>query len=62
MLPQLVRNVVRATGEEGLLELCTAAPGLTLEEFLEYIERAALDRAQGRLCDDIALLALRIEG
>ena len=52
----------RLLGEEGLLELCTAAPGLTLAEFLEHIERAALDRAQGRLRDDIALLALRIEG
>ena len=52
----------RLLGEEGLLELCTAAPGLTLAEFLEHIERAALDRAQDRLRDDIALLALRIDG
>jgi PAS domain S-box-containing protein len=52
----------RLLGEEGLLELCTAAPNLTPAEFLEHIERAALDRAQGRLRDDIALLALRIEG
>ncbi|HEY2201654.1 MAG TPA: SpoIIE family protein phosphatase [Solirubrobacteraceae bacterium] len=49
-------------GEEGLLELCTAAPNLPLEGFLEHIELAALTRAQGRLRDDIALLALRIEG
>jgi serine phosphatase RsbU (regulator of sigma subunit) len=49
-------------GEEGLLELCTAAPNLPLEGFLEYIELAALTRAQGRLRDDIALLALRIGG
>jgi PAS domain S-box-containing protein len=48
-------------GEEGLLELCTAAPNLTLAEFLQHIERAALDHARGRLRDDIALLALRIE-
>jgi PAS domain S-box-containing protein len=52
----------RLLGEEGLLELCTAAPGLPLAEFLEHIEHAALDRAQGHLRDDIALLALRIEG
>ena len=52
----------RLLGEEGLLALCTAAPGLTPMEFLQYIERAALDRAQGHLRDDIALLALRIEG
>ena len=52
----------RLLGEEGLLELCTAAPGLSLTEFLAQIERAARDRAQVRLRDDIALLALRIEG
>jgi PAS domain S-box-containing protein len=52
----------RLLGEEGLLELCTAAPDLTPAEFLQHIERAALDRAQGRLRDDIALLTLRIEG
>jgi PAS domain S-box-containing protein len=51
----------RVLGEEGLLELCTAAPGLPLAEFLEHIEHAALDRAQGHLRDDIALLALRID-
>ncbi len=49
-------------GEEGLFELCAAAPSLPLEGFLEHIELAALTRAQGRLRDDIALLALRIEG
>jgi PAS domain S-box-containing protein len=49
-------------GEEGLLELCAAAPELSLESFLEHIERAALTRAQGALRDDIALLGLRIAG
>jgi PAS domain S-box-containing protein len=49
-------------GEEGLLELCAAAPNLSLESFLEHIERAALTRAQGALRDDIALLGLRIAG
>jgi PAS domain S-box-containing protein len=49
-------------GEEGLLELCAAAPGLSLESFLEHIEHAALARARGALRDDIALLGLRIAG
>jgi PAS domain S-box-containing protein len=49
-------------GEEGLLELCAAAPELSLESFLEHIDRAALTRAQGALRDDIALLGLRITG
>ena len=52
----------RLLGEEGLLELCKAAPGLTPAKFLEHIEHAALERAQGRLRDDIALLAIRIDG
>jgi serine phosphatase RsbU (regulator of sigma subunit)/PAS domain-containing protein len=52
----------RLLGEDGLLELCAAAPVLPLAEFLEYIEQAALTRAEGRLHDDIALLALRIDG
>ncbi len=47
-------------GEDGLIELCTAAPGLALSEFLEHIEQAALARAKVRLRDDIALLALRL--
>jgi PAS domain S-box-containing protein len=49
-------------GEDGLLELCAAAPELSLESFLQHIERAALTRAQGALRDDIALLGLRITG
>ncbi len=52
----------RLLGEEGLLELCRGAPSLPLAEFLEQIEREALDRAQGRLRDDIALLAVRVDG
>ncbi len=50
----------RPLGDQGLLELCADAPGLPLEAFLEQIERAALTHAQGRLRDDIALLALRV--
>jgi PAS domain S-box-containing protein len=49
-------------GEQGLLELCAAAPGLSLINFLEHIERAAFTRAQGQLRDDIALLGFRIAG
>jgi sigma-B regulation protein RsbU (phosphoserine phosphatase) len=47
-------------GEDGLLELCAAAPDLPLADFLKHIEQAALARADDRLRDDIALLALRI--
>jgi PAS domain S-box-containing protein len=47
-------------GEHGLLELCVQAPSLTLASLLEHIERAALQHAEGRLRDDIALLALRL--
>lgn len=50
----------RLLGEDGLIELCAAAPGLALTEFLEHIEQAALARAKGRLRDDIALLGLRL--
>jgi PAS domain S-box-containing protein len=46
--------------ERGLLELCATAPHIPLAKFLERIELAALTHAQGRLRDDIALLALRI--
>jgi PAS domain S-box-containing protein len=51
----------RLLGEQGLLELCSTAPGLSLAGFLEQIELEALTRAEGQLRDDIALLALRIE-
>jgi hypothetical protein len=52
----------RLLGEDGLLALCAAAPELTLKRFLKHIEGAALERAEGRLRDDIALLALRVDG
>jgi PAS domain S-box-containing protein len=51
----------RMLGEDGLLELCASAPRVPLAAFLERIETAALERAQGSLRDDIALLALRVE-
>jgi PAS domain S-box-containing protein len=47
-------------GEERLLELGAAAPGLGLDDFLRMIERTALDHADGHLRDDIALIALRL--
>jgi PAS domain S-box-containing protein len=47
-------------GEDGLLELCRSAPDRSLADLLAHIERAALERAAGRLRDDIALLAVRL--
>jgi PAS domain S-box-containing protein len=47
-------------GEEGVVELCRRSPELGLAELLEHLERAALERAEGKLRDDIALLAARI--
>ncbi len=49
-------------GEDGLRELCAAAPKLPLTSFLQHIELAARTHAQGALRDDIALLGLRIAG
>jgi PAS domain S-box-containing protein len=46
-------------GELGLVELCRQTSGAPLGEMLARIERAALDRADAALRDDIALLALR---
>jgi PAS domain S-box-containing protein len=51
-----------ALGEQRLLELCAEAPQLTLSRLLERIEQAAVQRADGRLRDDIALLGLRLSG
>jgi len=50
----------RQLGEQGLRGLCAQTAHLTLEELLEHIEHAALERAGGRLRDDIALLAVRL--
>jgi PAS domain S-box-containing protein len=47
-------------GEEGVVELCRRSPELGLAGLLEHLERAALERAEGKLRDDIALLAARI--
>jgi hypothetical protein len=51
-----------ALGERGLRRVCRDAPRLALQELLERIERAALERSAGGLHDDIALLALRAAG
>jgi PAS domain S-box-containing protein len=47
-------------GEDGLIELCSQAPGHSLHELLKRIERTALALAEGKPHDDIALLALRL--
>jgi serine phosphatase RsbU (regulator of sigma subunit) len=47
-------------GEDGLIELCRAAPGSTLRGLLERIESAARARAGGHPRDDLALLAMRL--
>jgi serine phosphatase RsbU (regulator of sigma subunit) len=47
-------------GEAGLLELCRKAPDLDLGKLLEHIEHVALERAEGSLRDDLALLGLRL--
>jgi serine phosphatase RsbU (regulator of sigma subunit) len=47
-------------GEQGLRELCAQMAHLALDGLLERIEHAALERAGGRLRDDVALLAVRL--
>jgi sigma-B regulation protein RsbU (phosphoserine phosphatase) len=47
-------------GEQGLMELCRQAPELALQGLLEHIERTAVERAGGKLRDDLALLAIRV--
>jgi PAS domain S-box-containing protein len=50
----------RQLGEQGLRRLCAQTAHLALEELLAHIEHAALERAGGRLRDDVALLAVRL--
>jgi PAS domain S-box-containing protein len=52
----------RLLGAAGLRELCRASAGQPLQELLETIEHAALERAGGQLRDDVALLGLRLTG
>jgi PAS domain S-box-containing protein len=46
-------------GEQGLLDLCASAESGTLPRLLSCIEGAALERSDGSLRDDLALLAVR---
>jgi serine phosphatase RsbU (regulator of sigma subunit) len=46
-------------GESGLIELCRAGAGRSLREMVDGIAAGALERADGVLRDDIALLAVR---
>jgi PAS domain S-box-containing protein len=59
-LPEADRAGVQL-GEQQLFESHVQQPDPTLVGLLTQIERAALRRANGRLRDDIALLALRLE-
>ncbi len=47
-------------GESGLRGLCAQTAHLSLDGALEHIEHAVLERARGRLRDDVALLAVRL--
>jgi PAS domain S-box-containing protein len=47
-------------GESGLRGLCAQTAHLPLDGLLEHIEHAVLERAMGRLRDDVALLAVRL--
>jgi len=49
-------------GERGLLELCRDAGSLGLEDLLGSIQDAVLRGSDGRLRDDLTLLALRLPG
>jgi PAS domain S-box-containing protein len=50
----------RELDEQRLFELCAQASKAPLDGMLAQIQRAAVERADGRLRDDIALLALRL--
>jgi phosphoserine phosphatase RsbU/P len=49
-----------APDEQSLFELFSGAGRASLGELLELLERGALQRANGSLRDDIALLAIRL--
>lgn len=48
-------------GEQGLRQLCSQAPALSLEGLLDRIERGALAHARESLRDDLAMLAVRLD-
>lgn len=50
----------KPVGEEGLRELCSQAPRLSLWQLLKRIEAAVVEHAGGSARDDIALLAFRL--
>jgi PAS domain S-box-containing protein len=50
----------RSLGEQGLTELCSGSAELPLGALLERMQQAASERADGRLRDDIALMAVRL--
>ena len=58
-LPEADRTGLQL-GELELFEPSVGEPEPTLDGLLAQIEQAALQRADGRLRDDIALLALRL--
>jgi serine phosphatase RsbU (regulator of sigma subunit)/PAS domain-containing protein len=60
-LPEAGRRE-RHLDEQQLAAVCAAAAGAGLEEMLDQLEQGAIERAGGRMRDDIALLALRPSG
>ncbi len=50
----------RPLGEDDLRRVASATHGLPLEDQLEHIRRAAAERVQGEMRDDIALIGLRL--
>ncbi|MCW3020145.1 MAG: hypothetical protein JWN10_2453 [Solirubrobacterales bacterium] len=59
-LPEAGRST--AADEQSLFELSADAGRSSLDELLELLEQGALERANGSLRDDIALLAIRLRG
>lgn len=55
-------NPDQPLGEDGLRAICSRAPELTLPALLEVIKQAALERTDGGLRDDMALVAFRVSG
>ncbi len=60
-LPE-ARGPAGMLGEDGLARLSREGAAMPLPEMLEHIERGAIERTDGRVQDDIALLAVRLTG